>query len=157
MLSIFLCACWTSEFPLWKKISIQFFCPFLIEMLFFFFQVELYELFIYVGYMTPYQSYHLQISSLICQVIFFCFVDGFLCYAKAFKFNCVPCVYFCFCFHYSRMQIQKKILLQFISKSVLLMFSSRSFIVSGLIFRSLIYSIFLYMVLENVLTSFFYM
>ena len=49
----------------------------------------------------------------------------------------------------------KKILLQFMSKSVLPMFSSRSFMASGLIFRSM--SLFLYMVLENVLISFFYM
>ena len=26
----------------------------------------------------------------------------FLCFAKAFKFNYVPFVYLCFCFHYSR-------------------------------------------------------
>ena len=49
----------------------------------------------------------------------------------------------------------KKILLQFISKSVLPMFSF-SFTVSDLTFRSLIHSEFLYMVLENVLISFFY-
>ena len=44
------------------------------------------------------------------------------------------------------------------SKSVLPMFSSRSFIVSGLTFRSLIHFefIFVCMVLEIVLVSFFY-
>ena len=43
------------------------------------------------------------------------------------------------------------------SESVLPMFSSRSFIVSGLTFRSLIHlSLFLCMVLESVLVSFFY-
>ena len=43
------------------------------------------------------------------------------------------------------------------SESVLPMFSSRSFIVSCLMFRSLIHlSFFLYMVLESVLVSFFY-
>ena len=45
---------------------------------------------------------------------------------------------FAFVFHYSRGQIQKKILLRFMSKSVLPMFSSRSCIVSSLTFRSLI-------------------
>ena len=43
------------------------------------------------------------------------------------------------------------------SESVLPMFSSRSFIVSGLTFGSLIYlNLFLCMVLESVLVSFFY-
>ena len=52
----------------------------------------------------------------------------------------------------------KKILLQFISKSVLPMFSSKSFIVSDLIFRSLIHFEFIFCVmLENVIISFFYM
>ena len=43
------------------------------------------------------------------------------------------------------------------SESVLPMFSSRSFIVSGLTFRSLIHFEFIFvMVLESVLVSFFY-
>ena len=42
-------------------------------------------------------------------------------------------------------------------ESVLPMFSSKSFVVSGLMFRSLIHlSLFLCMVLESVLVSFFY-
>ena len=48
-----------------------------------------------------------------------------------------------------------KILPWFISKSVLSMFSSRSFIVSDLLFRSLIHFEFIF-VYENVLISFFY-
>ena len=52
----------------------------------------------------------------------------------------------------------KKILLQFMSKSVLPMSSSRRFMVLGLTFRSLIHFEFnLCMVLESVLISFFYM
>ena len=52
----------------------------------------------------------------------------------------------------------KKILLWFMSKSVLPIFTSRSFIESGLTFRSLIYFEFtLLMLLENVLISLFYM
>ena len=51
----------------------------------------------------------------------------------------------------------KNILLWFMSKSVLLMFSS-SFIVSHLMFRSLLHFEFIFcMMLENVLMSFFYM
>ena len=73
----------------------------------------------------------------------FCFVDGFLCSAKAFKCNWVPFVYFCFYFLFFRRQIQK-ILLRFLSKIVLPMFSSRSFIVSSLTFRSLIHFEFIF-------------
>ena len=50
---------------------------------------------------------------------------------------------FLFLFHYSRRWI-KKILLQFMSKSVLPMFSFRSFIVSSLTFRSLIHFEFIF-------------
>ena len=51
----------------------------------------------------------------------------------------------------------KKTLLPFMSESVLPMFFSKSFIVSGVTFRSLIHlDLFLCMVLENVLISFFY-
>ena len=52
----------------------------------------------------------------------------------------------------------KRILLWFMSKRVLLMFSCKSFIVSGLTFRLLIYlSLFSCMVLGSVLVSLFYM
>ena len=51
----------------------------------------------------------------------------------------------------------KKILLWFMSKCVLPMFSCRSFIVSGLLGLYSILSLFLCMVLENVLILFFYM
>ena len=52
----------------------------------------------------------------------------------------------------------EKILLRFMSRSVLPMFSSKSFIVSSLPFRSLIHSeLFFCVVLGSVLTSFFYM
>ena len=63
-------------------------------------------------------------------------------------------------FHYSRSG-SKGILLQFMSKSVLSMPSSESFIVSGLTFRSLIHSEFIFVCgvceLGSILTSFFYM
>ena len=52
----------------------------------------------------------------------------------------------------------KKILLQFMSNNVLPMFSSKSFILSGLTFRSLIPFEFLFVYgVRNVLISFFYM
>ena len=52
----------------------------------------------------------------------------------------------------------KKMLLQFMAKSVLPMFSSRSLMVSGLIFRNLVHFEFIFdVVLENVLTALFYL
>ena len=52
----------------------------------------------------------------------------------------------------------KKVLLQFMSKSILPMFSSRSFMVFSLKFNSSThFELFLFMVLENILILFFYM
>ena len=119
-----------------------------------FFSVELRELFIYVGYQY-------LISHIICKYFLlfnklsFCFVYGFLCYAKAFKFNQVPLVYICFYFHSSRRWVIEDLALIYdIDCSVYI--SSKVFIVSNLTFRSLIhFEFFLCMVLENVLISFF--
>ena len=67
----------------------------------------------------------------------FCFVYGFLSCKKAFKFNLVPFVSFCFCSFHLRRQIQNNIAVICV-KGVLPMLSSRSFLVSGLLFKSLI-------------------
>ena len=102
------------------------------------FDIELCELLMYFGY-------QLLVSHIICKYFLpfsrlsFHFVDGFLCCAKDFKFNQIPFIYFCFYFFCLWRWIQK-LLLWFISKSVLPMFSSRRFMVSGLLFRSLIHS-----------------
>ena len=67
------------------------------------------------------------------------FANGVLCCAKAIYLGPVIYFYFCFCFLCFRRDRSKNILLWLMSESVPLMFSSRSFMVSGLIFRSLIY------------------
>ena len=67
------------------KMSLQVFCPFLNWVLWFF-DIELYELFIYFGFLP-------LIGHIICKYFLpfsrfsFHFVNGFLCCAKAFKFN----------------------------------------------------------------------
>ena len=92
-------------------------------------------------------SVSLQLFSPILWLVFY-FVYGFFCYTKAFKLNQTLFVYFYF--HYSRSR-SKKILLRFMSESVLPTFSSKSFIVSSLIFRSLIHFEFIFgMVLESI-------
>ena len=57
---------------------------------------------------------------------------------KVFKFSSVLVVYFCFHFLYFKREPQNTLLL-FMSKSVLPIFPSRNFIVSGLTFRALIH------------------
>ena len=79
MLNLFSCVCWSSVFPLWKKV-------YSVLLPFFNHVVHFFELFIYVGYLS-------LISHIICKHFFplsrfyFCFVDHFLCCAKAVKFN----------------------------------------------------------------------
>ena len=95
--------------------------------------------------------------SIVSFVIIFSLSEGsfhiaysFLCCAKAFKFNQVPLVYFCLYFHYSRTWVIEDLALLYVI-SVLPMFSSKSFIVSCITFRSLIHFefIFVYGVRKN--------
>ena len=78
--------------------------------------------------------------------IFFHSVTVFLFCCKALKFSQIPFFCFCFCFLFFKRQIQK-ISLQFMSKYVILVFSSRSVMVFGLTFKSLVhFDLFLYVV-----------
>ena len=78
----------------------------------------------------------------------FCCVYGFLCCASAFKWNWVPFIYFCFIFHVSKMGVKEKLATFYVK--VCSAFSLKSFILSVLLFRSLIYLefIFVYSVRE---------
>ena len=68
--------------------------------------------------------------------------NSFLCCAKAFKFNQVPLVYFWFYFCYSRRWVRGSCF--DLCQSVLPMFSSKSFIVSGITFRSVMHLEFIF-------------
>ena len=103
--------------------SVQFFCLFFNQVVFFFFKRWFVSTFYIFWILIPYQLY------IICKYFFlfilsFCFVDGFLCCAKGFRFNYVPFIYFALgdgsktsCDLYQR---------------VLSMFSSRHFMISSL-------------------------
>ena len=123
--------------------------------LFVFSGIELYELLVCFGNYS-FVSCFIYYCFLLFWVLSFHLACSFLCCAKAFKFNQVPLVYFCFYFCYSRRWVIEKILLWFMSSSVLPIFSSKSFTVSGLTFRSLIHFEFIFVVLGSVLISFFY-
>ena len=62
---------------------------------------------------------------------------------QKFNFNEVPLVYFCFYFHYSRRWVIEDLDLIYVIECPA-MFSSKSFIVSGLTFRSLIHFEFIF-------------
>ena len=93
--------------------------------------------------------YILEINSLSVvsfSIIFFhsegcLFTLLIVCCAKAFKFNQVPLVYFCFYFHYSRRQVKEDLALIYVECS---MFFSKTFIVSGLTFRSSVHFQFIF-------------
>ena len=138
MWSIFSCAGWSSACPLWKKMCIHVFCPF-----FFFDQVVCFLMLSCKSYL-----YILNINPLLVisfANIFSHSVDFFVLSMVSFTvqklLSLVRSHQFNFAFFSFALGVwSKKLLLQFISKSVLpVFFFSRSFMVSGLIFRSLIH------------------
>ena len=99
--------------------------------------IELYELLVYFGNWSFVScficSYFLPFWGLSLHLAY-----SFLCCAKAFKFNQVPLVYFCFYSPYSRKRIIEDLALIYFIKCSAYVFQ-KSFIISGLTFRSLIY------------------
>ena len=101
----------------------------------------------YVQKLSHCQLHHLQIFSPILCVVFVCVCVcvcvwfPYLC--KAFKINQVPFAYFCFCFYYSKRQIQENYCCE-LCQCFFPMFSSRHFIVSSLPFSSLIHFEFIF-------------
>jgi len=141
MLSIFSCVCLPSV-CLWRNVCLVFWPIFSLGHLFFW----------HWAAWAACIFWRLIVSCLI----FYCFLPfwrlsfhlaySFLHCAKAFKFNWVPFVYFCFYFHYSGRWVRGSCCQsqRFMSESVLPRFSSRSFIVSGLTFRTLMHFEFIF-------------
>ena len=109
MLNIFSCVWSPSVYLLWKNVSSSFLSIFLIKLLFFWGGYYIVWAVYMVEILTPHWSYYLQKYFLPFSRLSFHFVCGFLCCAKAFKSNCVPFIYFCFCFLCLMRQIQKNI------------------------------------------------
>ena len=115
------------------KISIQALCSFLIRLFAFLilrFMSSLYILYFFIKYIVC--KYLLLFSRWP-----FHFVDRVPSLCKSFLVL-VPFVNFCFCFSCLRKHIQK-LLLRLMSKTMLPIFSSRSFVVSQLKFKSLLH------------------
>ena len=135
MLSILSCVCWQSLYLLWRNRYLGLLPIFGFGCLFF--DIELHELLVYFG------DYSF-VSCFICKYfvpfwgLFFVFFMVSFAVKKLLSF--IRSHLFIFVFiSISLGGGSKKILLLFISWSVLSKFSSKTFIVSGLIFRSLIH------------------
>ena len=83
--------CWTffhvpvsCLYVLFGKTSVEVFCPFLIEVFFFLFDIELSWVLCIFWILTPCQSI-ISKYFLLFHRFSFCFVHGFLCFAKSFN------------------------------------------------------------------------
>ena len=123
---------------LFVKMSVQVFCPFFNQG--FFFYVELYELFLYIGYES-------LISHIICKYLLpysvgCLFILSMVSFAVQKLLSLVRSHLFIFAFSCFRRWIQNYIATIFVKECSL--FSSRSFMVSSLTFRSLIHFEFIF-------------
>ena len=84
MISIFSYAYLTSVWLHWRNVYIGLLPIFQLGYLSFF--IDLNEMFVYFGNLSPCQSHHLQIFSPSLNVVFF-FFYGLLCCAKSYEFD----------------------------------------------------------------------
>ena len=107
------------------------------------------------------QGYSFPLHQLLFTNVFshsvgvFSFCQWFSLLCKAFKFNQVPFVDFCFYFLLSQKIDPNNIAI--ICQSVLPMFSSSSFMTSGLTFRSTVHFEFIFCIQYKILYTFFYL
>ena len=136
MLNIFSCFCWPSAFPLWK--NVYFVLP-----IFQFFRTLSCMSCLYMLYINPLMV--ISFSNIFSHSVDCPFILLMVSFAVQKLLSLIRSHLFIFVFvSFTVGDRSKKILLQFMSKSVLPMFSSRSFIVSGLTFSSLIHFAFIF-------------
>ena len=97
---------------------------------------------LYILEINPLSAVSFAIIISLSEWLFFHLAYSFLCCTKAFTFNQVPLVYFCFYFHYSRRWVIEDLALIYVIECF--MSSSKSFIVPCLTFTSLIHCEFIY-------------
>ena len=105
MLSIFSCVSWSSVCLLWRNIYLLLLPIF--DWVVCLSDIEMYELFVYFGNNPMLVTSFTNIFSHSVCCLFILFMISLLCKKKekkkrAFKFNWIPFVYFCFYFLYSR-------------------------------------------------------
>ena len=137
MLRIFSCVCWSSICLIWKNVFSGP-CP-LFNLVFYF---SLWCLVLWVlcifWKVTPYQIYHMQICCIFILLIVFFTVKK--------RFGLINSYLFIFAFiSLAWGDMSRKILLRAMWKSVLPMFSSRSFMAWGLTFKPLVHFEFIFM------------
>ena len=124
---IFSCACWPFVCLLWKNVYLDL-LPMFFIWLFFFFNIELYVLFIYFGY---YPLLVISFANIFSHSVGCLFILSMVSFALQKFLSLIRSYLFILAFISSALGGRsKKILLQFMSKYVLPMFSSRSFMVS---------------------------
>ena len=128
MLSIFSYVCWPSVCLLWRNVYLG------LPSIFFIFYIELHE-FLYIFEINPLSvAWFANIPSHSEGCLFILLMISF---AVQKLLSLIRLRLFIFVFIFITLEGgSKKILRRYMSKSVLLMFSSKSFIVSGLTFRS---------------------
>ena len=142
MLSIFSCVCQLSVCLLWRDVCLG-----------------LLPIFIGLFYIYIYRERERSISCLYIRRLILCqcfvckafshfegclLVYGFFCCAKAFKFNQVSIIYFLFLFSLFQKVGQKRSCYDLCQRVIFFLFSSKSFVVSDLTFRSLIHFKFIF-------------
>ena len=138
MLSMFSCAYWPSICLLWRNVYLSL-LP-LFDWIVWFYVFELYEFLVYFG---DFQNILQRFSPVLWVVFFFSFF--IISFDVQRLLNLIRSHWFIFVFIIIIIGGgSNKILLWFISVSVLPMFSPTSFIVSGLMFRSLIHFEFMF-------------
>ena len=131
ILNIFSCVSWPSVCIFVKNVFLNL-LPIFNQIVYF---LTLSCIVVYIFWiLTPYQTYHLQISSPILSIAFlFCW--WLLLCAKCFKFDIILFVYFFFCFHCLRRHVQNNIAKTSVKDHNT--FSLMSFMVWGFTFKSL--------------------